>query len=58
MHGLEDDVTVTLPEHAGVTGYTLLWDSARDDLSDAGLDYLPGKALTMAGASMQLFRAH
>ena len=59
VHGLEDDITVTLPEHAGVTGYTLLWDSARDDLAEAPtLEYGPGSELTVAGTSMVLFRAH
>ena len=27
VHGLEQTVTVTLPEHEGVSRYTLLWDS-------------------------------
>ena len=31
VHGLETSVTVTLPEHEGVAGYTLLWDSSHDD---------------------------
>ncbi|WP_157156524.1 glycogen debranching protein GlgX [Diaminobutyricimonas sp. LJ205] len=58
VHGLEQDVTVTLPEHEGVSSYTLLWDSARDDLSAAALEHGPGSELTLAGTSMQLFRAH
>jgi glycogen operon protein len=58
VHGREDDVTVTLPEHEGVTGYTLLWDSAEDDLSEAELEQDPGSEVRIAGASMQLFRAH
>ena len=33
VHGLEEDITVTLPEHEGVTSYTLLWDSAVTDPS-------------------------
>ena len=57
VHGLEADVTVTLPEHEGVIGYTLLWDSAEDDLSEAELDHGPGSEVRIAGASMQLFRA-
>jgi glycogen operon protein len=58
VHGLEQEVTVTLPEHEGVSSYTLLWDSARDDLSGAVLEHGPGSELELAGASMQLFRAH
>jgi glycogen operon protein len=63
VHGLEDDITVTLPEHAGVTGYTLLWDSATGespdpDSSEPVIEHGPGSELTVAGASMQLFRAH
>ena len=58
VHGLEDDVTVTLPAHEGVAGYSLLWDSALDEHVEAAVDYLPGSPLTVAGASMQLFRAH
>jgi glycogen operon protein len=58
VHGLEHDVTVTLPEHEGVDGYTLLWDSAEDDLSEAELEQGPGSEVRIAGASMQLFRAH
>jgi glycogen operon protein len=57
VHGLEQDVTVTLPEHDGVVGYTLLWDSARDDLAGEALEHAPGNEVVIAGASMQLFRA-
>ena len=58
VHGLEADITVTLPEHEGVMGYTLLWDSAEDDLTEAELEQGPGSEVRIAGASMQLFRAH
>jgi glycogen operon protein len=58
VHGLEHDVTVTLPEHEGVDGYTLLWDSAEDDLSEAELEQGPGSEVRIAGASMQLFQAY
>jgi glycogen operon protein len=58
VHGLEDDVTVTLPEHEGVTSYTLLWDSANIDDTESMVEHGPGSELTVAGASMQLFRAH
>ena len=57
-YGLEDDVTVTLPEHEGVSSYTLLWDSAVEDASESMTEHGPGSELTVAGASMQLFRAH
>jgi len=58
MHGLEDAVTVTLPEHEGVSSYTLLWDSCDADLGDRELEHGPGSELLVAGTSMQLFRAH
>jgi glycogen debranching enzyme len=58
LHGLEDDVTITLPSHEGVTGYTLLWDSSLAEIDEASGEHAPGSALTVAGASMQLFRAH
>jgi len=58
VHGLEDDVTVTLPAHQGVAGYSLLWDSSLEEHVDPLVDYLPGSELTVAGTSMQLFRAH
>ena len=56
VHGLEEDITVTLPEHEGVSGYTLLWDSAAAELpvaADAG----PGSEVTITGTSMRLYRA-
>ncbi len=58
VHGLEDDVTVTLPEHAGVGSYTLLWDSAVEDATEWMQEHVPGDELVVAGTSMQLFRAH
>jgi glycogen debranching enzyme len=58
VHGLEDEVTITLPAHEGVTSYTLLWDSSHDDISALTPEHAPGTALTVAGTSMQLFRAH
>jgi glycogen operon protein len=58
VHGRESDVTVTLPEHSDVNGYTLLWDSAHDDLSEVVLEHLPGRELRVAGASMMLLSAH
>jgi len=55
VHGLEDAITVTLPEHEGVTSYELLWDSA---LAAPTGEHAPGSELTVSGTSMQLFRAH
>jgi glycogen operon protein len=57
VHGLEQDVTVTLPEHDGVTSYSLLWDSSHDDLREAVSEHAPGSTLLVTGASMQLFKA-
>jgi len=56
VHGLEDAITVTLPEHEGVSGYELLWDSAGS--APSSFEHAPGSELTVAGTSMQLFRAH
>jgi len=58
VHGLEDDVTITLPEHEGVSSYELLWDSSHDDITGLTPEHAPGTELTVAGASIQLFRAH
>ncbi len=58
VHGLEDAVTVTLPQHEGVTSYTLLWDSAVEDATESMDEHGPGTELVVAGTSMQLFRAH
>ena len=58
VHGLEADVTVTLPSHEGVAGYSLLWDSALEEHTDPLVDYLPGSTRVVSGASVQLFRAH
>jgi glycogen operon protein len=58
VHGLETTVTVTLPQHEGVTGYRLLWDSSRDELpSDDALLHSPGDSLEVGPTSMRLFRA-
>jgi glycogen operon protein len=55
VHGLETTVTVTLPEHDGVTGYTLLWDSSQDET--APTLHAPGEELVLGPTSMRLFRA-
>ncbi len=57
VHGLETDVTVTLPAHEGVERYTLLWDSGHDDISGIEGVHRPGEELRMAPTSMLLFRA-
>jgi glycogen operon protein len=58
VHGLETDVTVTLPEHEGVQGYTLLWDSSQDDISGREPEHAPGEDLAVGPTSILLFRAH
>ncbi|MET0990428.1 MAG: glycogen debranching protein GlgX [Glaciihabitans sp.] len=58
VHGLPQSVTVTLPEHEGVTGYSLLWDSSRDGGDTPAVEHSPGGAVTIAGTSMMLLRAH
>tara|TARA_Y100000814_G_scaffold292670_1_gene271837 strand:- start:213 stop:2264 length:2052 start_codon:yes stop_codon:yes gene_type:complete len=58
VHGLETDVTVTLPEHEGVNGYTLLWDSVHEDVADRAEEFVPGHDLEVGPTSMKLFRAH
>ena len=55
VHGLEDPETICLPEHEGVTSYELIWNSADDNA--AAESHAPGSGLTLAPASMQLFRA-
>ncbi len=55
VHGLEDEETVCLPQHAGVDSYELLWNSADDGATAE--THAPGTELVMAPASMQLFRA-
>ncbi|QEO10524.1 glycogen debranching protein GlgX [Protaetiibacter larvae] len=57
VHGLETDVTVTLPAHEGVERYTLLWDSGHDDISGIAGVHHPGEELAMSPTSMLLFRA-
>jgi glycogen operon protein len=57
VHGLESPVTVCLPEHQGVSSYTLLWDSF-EALGRGEREYEPGTLLPMAPTSMRLFRAH
>lgn len=58
VHGLEADVEVVLPAHEGVSGYTLLWNSARDRIDDNEPDHAPGERLAVEGTTMMLLRAH
>jgi glycogen operon protein len=57
VHGLEAATEVTLPLHAGVSGYTVLWDSSHDDIREVQSSHRPGDRLTMGGTSMLLLRA-
>lgn len=56
VHGLESEETVTLPRHAGVESYTLLFDSAYDWIEQSV--HAPGSTIAMSPTSMKLFRAH
>jgi glycogen operon protein len=56
VHGLEAEETVVLPTHSGVGGYTLLFDSALDQIESE--EHAPGTKLTMSPTSMKLLRAH
>lgn len=56
VHGVESEETVTLPTHAGVSSYTLLFDSAWDDLTSE--EHSPGATLTMTPTSIKLLHAH
>ena len=57
VHASESATDVVLPVHAGVTGYTLLWDSADEAPGDGlGTEHPPGEQLTIHGPSMRLFR--
>jgi glycogen operon protein len=58
VHALESDIMVSLPEHEGVSGYTLLWDSSHDDLRQSVIEHAPGTPLQVTGTSMRLLRAH
>ncbi|WP_439564800.1 glycogen debranching protein GlgX [Microcella sp.] len=58
VHGIEEPVEVTLPAHDGVEGYTLLWDSSHDDITDQVSEHAPGETLVVGPTSMLLFRAH
>ena len=56
VHGVESPAAVTLPTRDGITQYTLLFNSALDDVEVT--DHAPGSTLPVAATSLQLFRAH
>ncbi|SEI09138.1 MULTISPECIES: glycogen debranching protein GlgX [unclassified Leifsonia] len=59
VHGVEDDVEVSLPVAPGVTGYRLLWDSATEvPIPEDATEVAPGATRLVGGTSMQLYRAH
>ncbi|KQV07737.1 glycogen debranching protein GlgX [Leifsonia sp. Root112D2] len=59
VHGVEDDVTVSLPVHEGVQSYTLLWDSTTEvPIDEDATPCEPGASRSVAGTSMQLYRAN
>jgi glycogen operon protein len=58
VHAHEDETHVVLPEHAGVTGYTRIWDSAGEVPVEDPRAHSPGERLTVPPLSMHLFRAH
>jgi glycogen operon protein len=56
VHGLENEVSVTLPAHEGVDGYECVWDSADEAPKAQTVRFAPGDVVTVRPASMQLFR--
>jgi glycogen debranching enzyme len=58
VHGREEPAEVVVPAHVGVTGYTVLWDSSHDDITDREAEHAPGDRVTIGPASMLLMRAH
>ena len=58
VHAHEAATEVVLPAHAGVTGYTRLWDSAGEEPLDHRREHAPGERVVIPPLSMHLFRAH
>ncbi|NUU06718.1 glycogen debranching protein GlgX [Leifsonia sp. C5G2] len=59
VHGVEDDVEVSLPQAPGVTSYQLLWDSATEvPIPEDETELSPGATRLVGGTSMQLYRAN
>ncbi|KRE30172.1 glycogen debranching protein GlgX [Agromyces sp. Soil535] len=57
VHAHEQPTEVVLPEHEGVTGYLLLWDSADEHPVTVASEHLPGEPIEVSAQSMRLFRA-
>jgi glycogen operon protein len=57
VHGVEEPVTVTLPEHDGVARYELLWRSDDETPITDAVTSLSGDTIEVAPTSMQLFLA-
>lgn len=57
VHGRDQDTEVVLPEHEGVTHYTLLWDSASESPQVVAEEADPGDKVEVSALSMQLYRA-
>ena len=58
VHAHEEATEVVLPTHAGVIGYSLLWDSTGEEPVDDSSDRAPGERIAVPPRSMHLFRAH
>ncbi|WP_158863772.1 glycogen debranching protein GlgX [Leifsonia sp. AG29] len=59
VHGVEDDVEVSLPVAPGVTSYQLLWDSATEvPIPEDPEELAPGTKRLVGATSMQLYRAN
>ena len=57
VHASDRPQTVVLPEHIGVSGYRLLWDSWTEAPPVDRPEFVPGDELEFAGRSMRLFVA-
>ena len=57
VHGVEQPVEVTLPEHEGVTAFVRIWNSADDAPTSEEEQFVPGQTVPVSATSMQLFRA-
>ena len=55
VHGLETEITVTLPAHEGVDGYELVWDSADEAPKPGTTWFKAGDVVTVSPTSLQLF---
>ncbi|GAA4171277.1 glycogen debranching protein GlgX [Gryllotalpicola koreensis] len=55
VHGVESEISVTLPAHEGVDGYELVWDSADETPKTETTWFRPGDVVQVSPASLQLF---